>query len=72
MLRAAFIGLSQNKSLRNFAERSALGHRLSGRFVAGMTVDEAIAATQAVLVLGAYLAFFAVATAAIIRQRDVT
>lgn len=48
MLRATFIGLSQNKPLRNFAERSAIGHRLSGRFVAGMTVDEAIAATQAV------------------------
>ena len=48
MLRATFIGLSQNKPLRNFAERSALGHRLSGRFVAGMTVDEAIAASQAV------------------------
>ena len=48
MLRATFIALSQNKALRNFAERSAIGHRISGRFVAGMTVDEAIAATQAV------------------------
>ena len=48
MLRATFIALSQNKSLRNFAERSALGHRISGRFVAGMAVDEAIEATQAV------------------------
>jgi len=48
LLRATFIALSQNKALRNFAERSAIGHRISGRFVAGMTVDEAIAATQAV------------------------
>ncbi len=48
MLRAAFIGLSQNKALRAFSERSALGHRLSSRFVAGTTVDDAIAATQAV------------------------
>jgi proline dehydrogenase len=48
ILRATFIALSQNKALRNFAERSAIGHRVSGRFVAGMSVDEAIAATQAV------------------------
>lgn len=45
MLRSFFIGLSTNKSFRAFSERSALGRRVSLRFVAGMTVDEAIAAT---------------------------
>jgi proline dehydrogenase len=48
LLRAAFIVLSQNRSLRTFAERSAAGQRLSGRFVAGMTVAEVIEATRAV------------------------
>ncbi len=48
MLRAGFIALSQNRALRRFAERSAIGHRLSSRFVAGTTVEEAIAATRAV------------------------
>ena len=44
MLRSAFIALSQNKELRSFSERSAMGRKLSGRFVAGMTVEEALAA----------------------------
>ncbi len=48
MLRALFIGLSENKSLRNFAERSPLGLRFSQRFVAGMDVQDAIRAAQAV------------------------
>jgi proline dehydrogenase len=44
LLRSFFIGLSTNKSFRAFSERSSLGRRVSQRFVAGMTVDEAIAA----------------------------
>lgn len=48
MLRSLFIALSQNKKLRAFSERSALGHKLSGRFVAGMTVEEALAACERV------------------------
>src|SRR5258708_5543293 len=48
MLRTFFVRLSENQSLRNFAERSALGHRVSGRFVAGTEIDEAVRATQAV------------------------
>lgn len=48
MLRSAFISLSQNKNLRAFSERSAIGRKLSGRFVAGMTVDDAIAACDRV------------------------
>jgi len=47
MLRSLFIGLSTNRALRAFSERSAVGRRISRRFVAGMTVDEAIAATAA-------------------------
>jgi proline dehydrogenase len=42
LLRSLFIALSQNKQLRSFSESSSLGHKLSGRFVAGMTVEEAL------------------------------
>ena len=44
MLRSLFIALSQNKQLRSFSERSSIGRKLSGRFVAGLTVEEALAA----------------------------
>jgi len=46
MLRAAFIALSENRSLRHWAESSSIGHRVSGRFVAGTTIEEALKATQ--------------------------
>ena len=52
MLRAFFIALSESKSLRAVAERSAIGSRLSHRFVAGMTVEDALHATKAVNGLG--------------------
>jgi proline dehydrogenase len=42
LLRSFFIALSTNKAFRAFAERSTLGKRVSRRFVAGMTVEEAI------------------------------
>jgi proline dehydrogenase len=42
VLRALFISLSESRSLRGVAERSAIGQRLSGRFVAGNGVDDAI------------------------------
>jgi proline dehydrogenase len=48
MLRTFFVRLSENRSLRNFAERSAIGRRVSGRFVAGTEVADAMRATQAV------------------------
>jgi proline dehydrogenase len=48
MLRTFFVRLSENSSLRNFAERSSLGRRLSDRFVAGTEIDDAVRATQAV------------------------
>ena len=47
MLRSFFIGLSTNKAFRAFSERSTIGRRVSRRFIAGMSVDEAIAAAAA-------------------------
>ena len=52
MLRAIFISLSESKTLRAVAERSALGRRLSSRFVAGMEVDDALRAAAAVNLSG--------------------
>jgi proline dehydrogenase len=52
VLRAFFIWLSGNRWLRSLAERSSLGRRMSSRFVAGTTVDDALAATAAVNRLG--------------------
>jgi proline dehydrogenase len=48
MLRTFFVRLSENRLLRNFAERSSLGRRLSARFVAGTEIADAVRATQAV------------------------
>jgi proline dehydrogenase len=53
MLRAFFIALSESKSLRGVAERSAIGQRMSGRFVAGTQVEDALRATEAINRLGA-------------------
>jgi proline dehydrogenase len=48
VLRALFISLSGSRSLRSIAERSAIGRRVSGRFVAGTQVEDALRAAQAV------------------------
>jgi len=48
MLRTFFVRLSENPWLRSFAERSALGRRVSQRFVAGTEIDDAVRATQAI------------------------
>jgi proline dehydrogenase len=48
MLRALFVRLSENQSLRDFAESSALGRRVSSRFVAGTKVADAVHATEAI------------------------
>src|ERR1700681_279039 len=48
MLRAFFVQLSENRSLRNFAERSSIGRRVSGRFVGGTEIAGAVRVTQAV------------------------
>ncbi|HVR42373.1 MAG TPA: proline dehydrogenase family protein [Thermoanaerobaculia bacterium] len=45
MFRAFFIALSESRWLRALAERSRVGRRLSRRFVAGMEVEDALAAT---------------------------
>ncbi len=50
--RAFFIALSESRSIRSFAERSAVGRKLSRRFVAGMTVQDALDATRATNALG--------------------
>ncbi len=48
MLRSLLIALSRNASLRQFAENSALGGRMSSRFVAGTTVDQVLHAAASV------------------------
>src|SRR5688572_33028923 len=47
MFRAFFIALSESRALRSVAERSRIGRKMSGRFVAGMSVEEALQATAA-------------------------
>ena len=46
MLRALFISLSESRALRGIAERSAIGQRMSGRFVAGTQVEDVLRATR--------------------------
>ena len=48
MLRAFFVHLSENRCLRRFAERSSIGRRVSGRFVAGTEIADAVRVTQTV------------------------
>jgi proline dehydrogenase len=48
LLRSFFISLSRNKGFRQFSERSSAGKKLSSRFVAGMTVEEALQAAKRV------------------------
>ena len=43
--RALFIALSESRSIRAFAERTKAGRRLSSRFVAGSTVEDALRVT---------------------------
>jgi proline dehydrogenase len=48
LLRSALIAFSQNHRLRAFSEHSSIGRKLSSRFVAGMTVEDALAACERV------------------------
>lgn len=48
LLRSTFIALSRNQPLRSFMERSRIGAQLSSRFVAGMALDDAMRAAEAV------------------------
>ncbi len=47
MLRALFIYLSESRSLRGVAERSAFGKKFSSRFVAGSQVEDALEVSKA-------------------------
>jgi proline dehydrogenase len=46
VLRSLLISLSESRSLRTVAERSSIGKRISGRFVAGTQVEDALRVTQ--------------------------
>jgi proline dehydrogenase len=46
VLRALFISLSESRSLRALAERSSIGQKVSGRFVAGTAVDDVLRVAQ--------------------------
>lgn len=46
MLRSLLIALSQNAPARRIMERSAPGRRISSRFVAGLSVDDALRVTR--------------------------
>ena len=48
MLRSLFIALSGNKVVREWAERSRMGRRLAGRFVAGTSIEDAVAVCEQV------------------------
>jgi len=48
VLRGFFVRLSENRRLRHFAEQSALGQRVSHRFVAGTEIADAVIATRTV------------------------
>jgi proline dehydrogenase len=52
MLRSLFIGLSESKGIRAIAENSAVGQKVSKRFVAGMTIEDLITATVAMNRIG--------------------
>jgi proline dehydrogenase len=43
LLRSVFFALSRNEVLRHWAEQSRVGRRLASRFVAGLTVQDAVA-----------------------------
>jgi proline dehydrogenase len=46
VLRALFISLSESRALRSLAERSSVGQKISGRFVAGTRVEDALRVTK--------------------------
>ncbi len=52
MLRAIFISLAENRTLRGIAERSSIGHKCSSRFVAGTQIGDLLQATRKVNLLG--------------------
>ena len=55
LLRSAFIALSRNRALRALSERSAAGNRLSSRFVAGTTTQQALEVCRSVNAQGMHV-----------------
>jgi proline dehydrogenase len=55
VLRTFFVKLSENRTIRGFAERSSVGQKLSSRFVAGTSIHDAVSATQSVNKLGMHV-----------------
>ena len=55
MLRTFFVSLSENRTIRGMAERSSIGQKLSSRFVAGTSIQDAVSATQSVNQLGMHV-----------------
>jgi proline dehydrogenase len=47
LMRSFFIALSHSQSIRSFSEHSAIGRRMSARFVAGMELDDAMRVAEA-------------------------
>ncbi len=56
MLRWLLIALSESRRIRSWAERSALGQRLSRRFVAGVTMEDLLQETAALNRVGVRVA----------------
>lgn len=52
MLRALFISLAENRTLRGIAERSSFGQKFSSRFVAGTQVSDVLQAARKVNLSG--------------------
>jgi proline dehydrogenase len=48
VLRSAFIALSHNRPMRRFLENSSMGVRLSSRFIAGLTIEDALRVAEEV------------------------
>lgn len=48
MLRSFFIALSGNRTVRQWAEQSRIGRQLAARFVAGLSVEDAVAVCRRV------------------------
>jgi proline dehydrogenase len=46
LMRSFFIALSQNKTIRNFGDRSRLGRSIRSRFVAGKDMEDALHAAE--------------------------
>lgn len=55
LLRSAFIALSRNRAIRRFSEHSRIGTKLSSRFVAGLSINDALRAAESVNLQGMHV-----------------